>query len=98
MACPSITIWKVWGETIPESTHFLRLNALTDIGIPTYQVRTGQTPTGWVPLHRSDVYACLTISLAYRGNPWAVFLEATSEGSGRIEDETGWQMVYINRP
>jgi LmbE family N-acetylglucosaminyl deacetylase len=89
---------QVREDTIPEITYFLRLKALTDNGILAYQTRTGGTQTGWYPLHRSGVYACATVSLADLGNPWAVFVGATTEGGGRIEDETGWQMVYINRP
>ncbi|MFA5873338.1 MAG: PIG-L family deacetylase [Anaerolineales bacterium] len=89
---------QVREDTILEITYFLRLKALTDSGIVAYQARTGQTQTGWYPLHRSGVYACATVSLADLENPWAVFVGATTEGGGRIEDETGWQMVYINRP
>jgi len=89
---------QVREDTISEITYFLRLKALTDNGIVAYQARTGVTPTGWHPLHRSGVNACVTISLADLGNPWAIFVGATTEGGGRIEDETGWQMVFINRP
>jgi hypothetical protein len=88
---------QVRGEIIPEISFFLRLKALTNDGIVTYQARTGATQTGWYPVHRSGVFACATVSLAGLGNPWAVFVGATTEGGGRIEDETGWQMVYINR-
>jgi len=89
---------QVREDTLPEITYFLRLKALSDNGILAYQARTGETQTGWHPLHRSGVYACTTVSLADLGNPWAVFVGATTVGGGRIEDETGWQMVYINRP
>jgi hypothetical protein len=89
---------QVREDTIPEITYFLRLKALTGNGIVAYQARTGATQTGWYPVHRSGVYACATVSLADLGNPWAVFVGATTEGGGRIEDETGWQMVHINRP
>ena len=84
--------------TIPEITYFLRLKALTDNGIVAFQARTGSTQTGWYPIHRSGIYACAKVSLAALGNPWAVFVGATTEGGGRIEDESAWQMVYINRP
>ena len=84
--------------TIPEITYVLRLKALTANGINVLQARTGQTPDGWVILHRSGVYACLTVSMADLGNPWAVFVGAATVGGGRIEDETGWQMVMINKP
>ena len=84
--------------TIPEIRYILRLKALTDNGVTVYQARTGKAPTGWVSLVRSGDYACAVVSLADLGNPWAVFVGATTEGGGRIEDETGWQMVYINRP
>ncbi len=89
---------QVREETIPEIAYFLRLKALTDNGIVAYQARTGKLSAGWYPLHRSGVYACATVSLADLGNPWAIFVGATTVGGGRIEDETGWQMVYINRP
>ena len=85
-------------STIPEITYILRLKALTDNGIISYRARTGSTQTGWHPIHRSGVYACTTTSLASLGNPWAVFVGATTEGGGRIEDESAWQMVYISRP
>jgi hypothetical protein len=84
--------------TIPEITYFLRLKALTNNGIVTYQARTGNIPAGWYPVHRSGVYACTTESLAALGNPWAVFAGAATEGGGRIEDESAWQMIYINQP
>jgi len=84
--------------TIPEITYFLRLKALTNNGIVTYQARTGNIPAGWYPVHRSGVYACTTASLAALGNPWAVFAGAATEGGGRIEDESAWQMIYINQP
>jgi N-acetyl-1-D-myo-inositol-2-amino-2-deoxy-alpha-D-glucopyranoside deacetylase len=89
---------QVREDTIPEITYFLRLKALTDNVIVAYQARTGNVPTGWYPLHRSGVYACATISLTDLGNPWAVFVGATTVGGGRIEDESAWQMVYINWP
>jgi LmbE family N-acetylglucosaminyl deacetylase len=89
---------KAREDTIPEIAYFLRLKALTDNGIVAYQARTGNVPTGWYPAHRSGAYACATVSLADLGNPWAVFVGATTEGGGRIEDESAWQMVYINRP
>ncbi len=88
---------QVRGDTIPEIVYFLRLKALTDHGIVAYQARTGQAPSGWYQVHRSGVYTCAQVSLADLGDPWAVFVGATTEGGGRIEDETGWQMVYINR-
>jgi LmbE family N-acetylglucosaminyl deacetylase len=89
---------QVREDTIPEITYFLRLKSLTDTGIVPYQARTGEFQTGWHPMHRSDVYSCITVSLTALGNPWAVFIGAATESGGRIEDETGWQMVNINRP
>jgi N-acetyl-1-D-myo-inositol-2-amino-2-deoxy-alpha-D-glucopyranoside deacetylase len=89
---------QVRENTIPEITYFLHLKALTDNSIIVYQARSGAVQSGWYPLHRSGVYACATISLADLGNPWAVFVGATTTGGGRIEDETGWQMVQIKRP
>ncbi len=85
-------------NTIPEITYFLRLKALTDNGIVSYRARTGNTQTGWHQVHGSGVYACATVSLASLGNPWAVFVGATTEGGGRIEDESAWQMIYIPKP
>jgi hypothetical protein len=85
-------------NTIPEITYSLRLKVLTGNGVVAYQARTGQSQTGWAPLQRSGVYACATLSLPDLGNPWAVFVGAATQGAGRIEDETGWQMVTINQP
>ena len=85
-------------DTIPEINYFLRLKALTDNGIVAYQARSGAVQTGWYPVHRSGLYACSTVSLADLGNPCAVFVGAITKVGGRIEDETGWQMVNINRP
>jgi hypothetical protein len=89
---------QVRENTIPEITYFLRLKALTDNGIVIYQARSGGVQTGWYQLDRSGVNACAMVSLANLGNPWAVFMGATTVGGGRIEDETGWQMVHINWP
>ena len=88
---------QVQEDTIPEIVYVLRLKALTDNGVVAFQARTGKTPTGWVPLHRSSVYACAKVSMADLGNPWAVFVGAATVGGGRIEDETGWQMVFVNK-
>jgi LmbE family N-acetylglucosaminyl deacetylase len=85
-------------NTIPEITYILRLKALTDNGIVAYQARTGSTQTGWYTIHRSGVHACITTTLVSLGNPWAVYVGATTEAGGRIEDESAWQMVYISRP
>jgi N-acetyl-1-D-myo-inositol-2-amino-2-deoxy-alpha-D-glucopyranoside deacetylase len=85
-------------NTIPEITYFLRFKTLTDSGIMSFQARTGAPKTGWYPVHRSGVYACTTVSISDLGNPWAVYVGATTEGGGRVEDETAWQMVYINKP
>jgi len=85
-------------ETIPEITYILHMKVLNDNGIVAYQARTGVTHTGWYALHRSGVYSCAKVSLVVLRNSWAVFVGATTEGGGRIEDETAWQMVYINRP
>jgi N-acetyl-1-D-myo-inositol-2-amino-2-deoxy-alpha-D-glucopyranoside deacetylase len=84
-------------NTIPEITYFLRLKALTGNGIVAFQARTGTVPSGWYPVHRSGIYACVSVSLAALGNPWAVYVGATTEGGGRIEDQSAWQMVNINR-
>jgi N-acetyl-1-D-myo-inositol-2-amino-2-deoxy-alpha-D-glucopyranoside deacetylase len=89
---------RVRENTIPEITYLLRLKALNDNGILAYQARTGKIRLGWNQAHRSGVYTCATVSLADLGNPWAVFVGATTVNSGRIEDETAWQMIYINRP
>jgi N-acetyl-1-D-myo-inositol-2-amino-2-deoxy-alpha-D-glucopyranoside deacetylase len=89
---------QVRGDTIPEITYFIRLKALTDHGIKANQARSGEVQPGWYPLHRFDNNACMTVPLADLGNPWAIFAGATTEGAGRIEDETGWQMITINRP
>ena len=89
---------QVREDTIPEVTYVLRLKALTDNGILAFNARTGKPPAGWALLHRSAAYACATVSLADLGNPWAVFVGAATVSGGRIEDETGWQMVHVNRP
>jgi len=89
---------QVQENTLPEITYSLRLKAPTGNGLIAYQACTGQTPTGWVPLHRSGEYACASVPLADLGNPWAIFVGAATESAGRIEDETGWEMVLINPP
>lgn len=89
---------QVRGDTIPEIIYFLRLKALTDSGINTYRARSGEAQSGWHRLLRSGIHACMAVPLADLGNPWAVFVGATTEGGGRIEDETGWQMVFIHKP
>jgi hypothetical protein len=89
---------QVREDTIPEITYFLRLKALTDNGIVAFQARTGNALTGWHPVHRSGVYACSGVSMTDLGNPWAVFVGATTETGGRIEDESAWQMIYLKSP
>ncbi len=89
---------QVRENTIPEIAYFLRIKALTEEGIITYQARSGIPKTGWYQIHRSGPYSCITVSFADLGNPWAVYVGATTEGGGRVEDESGWQMVYINLP
>ena len=88
---------QVRDPTQPEITYILRLKALSDKGIITYQARTGAAPTGWGSMKRSGVYACATVSLVTLGNPWAIYVGATTVSGGRIEDETGWQMVFVTR-
>jgi LmbE family N-acetylglucosaminyl deacetylase len=89
---------KLREKTVPEIIYILRMKILTDNGISTYQAQTGELQAGWHPLDRSDTVACLKVSLADLGNPWAVFLGATTVAGGRIEDETAWQMIHINLP
>jgi hypothetical protein len=89
---------QVRESTIPEITYFLRLKALTGNGIFSFQARTGSTPSGWNPVHRLGTFACAESSLTALGNPWAVYVGATTEGGGRIEDESAWQMVYFKTP
>ena len=90
---------QVQEEAVPEITYFLRIKALTDkgSGILSFQARTGRRPPGWLPVQRSGVYACTTVSLAAMDNPWAVYVGAATEGGGRIMDESAWQMIYVNR-
>lgn len=89
---------QVREATIPEITYLLRLKALTDHGITSYQARSGNFPPGWHPLHRAGSFVCASVPLTDLGNPWAVFVGATTLGAGRIEDQAAWQMVYIPGP
>ncbi len=82
-------------ETTPAVIYILRLKALTASGIGLFQARTSPAPTGWILVHRSGVYACASFSMAELGNPWAIFVGATTDTGGRIMDETAWQMVYL---
>jgi N-acetyl-1-D-myo-inositol-2-amino-2-deoxy-alpha-D-glucopyranoside deacetylase len=82
-------------ETTPAVVYILRLKALTATGVGLFQARTGPAPAGWVLVHRSGAYVCASYSLAELGNPWAIFMGATTETGGRIMDETAWQMVYV---
>jgi N-acetyl-1-D-myo-inositol-2-amino-2-deoxy-alpha-D-glucopyranoside deacetylase len=84
--------------TIPQIIYLLRLKALTENDIRSIQARSGQNQPGWFRVNQSGVYACLTVSLASLGNPWAIFVGASTESGGRIEDETGWQLIYLDRP
>jgi len=86
---------QVQEQTIPEVVYILRIKALADNGIITYQARTGAAPAGWNLAHRSGVYVCAAVSLAALGDPWAVYVGAATDSAGRIMDETGWQMIYI---
>ena len=89
---------QVRENTIPEISYILRLKALTDSGIITFQARTGKGSKGWHPAKHRGVYACTSVSSVNLGNPWAVFVGASTVVGGRIEDEAAWQMVYINKP
>jgi LmbE family N-acetylglucosaminyl deacetylase len=86
---------QVREHTAPEILYILRMKALTSLGNFAVQARSGENQAGWRPLVRSGPCTCLTIRLAELRNPWAVFIGATTEAGGRIEDETAWQMVYI---
>jgi hypothetical protein len=87
---------KVREKTVPEIIYMLRMKILTDNGIVSYQARTGELRSGWQPLDRTDSVACLKVPLSDMGNPWAIFVGATTVAGGRIEDETAWQMIQIN--
>jgi N-acetyl-1-D-myo-inositol-2-amino-2-deoxy-alpha-D-glucopyranoside deacetylase len=89
---------EVREDAIPEITYFLHLKALTGNGILDYRAQTGPLTGGSAVLSRSGKYACASVSLPNLGNPWAIFVGASTQAAGRIEDETGWQMIYINRP
>jgi len=86
------------GTTIPEVIYNLRMKALTDQGLIEYEARTGKLASGWHPAKHSGLFACTVVSLAELGNPWAVFVGASTVTGGRIEDEAAWQMVYLNKP
>ena len=87
----------VQGETQPQVTYILRIKVLDAHDIETYQARTGRGSSGWFPLHRTGAYACASVTLADLGNPWAIYVGATTETGGRVMDETGWQMVYVKK-
>jgi LmbE family N-acetylglucosaminyl deacetylase len=86
-------------ETAAEIAYAIRLKALTANGVVAYSAETGGPQAGWHLAKRSGPYACLSVSLADLGDPWAVYVSAASEGLDRITlDQAAWQMVYVGRP
>jgi LmbE family N-acetylglucosaminyl deacetylase len=85
-------------KTVPEIIYMLRMKIMTDNGVSAFRARTGELQSGWQPLNRTDSVACLKIFLSDLGNPWAIFIGATTVTGGRIEDETAWQMIQITQP
>ena len=85
-------------ETIPELLYTIRIKALNGNIITAYKAETRATSSGWQVAKRYGVYVCALFPLADMGDPWAVFVGANVAGSGRIMDETAWQMVYMNKP
>jgi LmbE family N-acetylglucosaminyl deacetylase len=87
---------QVHEETSLEIIYAIRLKALTDAGVLSYSAETGKPQSGWHLAQRMGMYACISVSLADLGNPWAIYLSANSEGLDRISlDQSAWQMVYI---
>lgn len=84
-------------ETVPEITYTIRLKALTDSGngIISLQATSGRVRAGVLAIQRSGVYACVSVSLAQLGNPWAVYVGANTVSAGRVLDEAGWQMINV---
>lgn len=72
---------------------------MTAKGIVAYSAETGRPQAGWNLAKRSGPYTCISVPLAELGSPWAVYLGASTEGLDRITlDQSGWQMVYVERP
>jgi LmbE family N-acetylglucosaminyl deacetylase len=86
-------------ETVAQIAYAIRLKALFPGGIVFYSAETGEPQAGWHLAKRSGVYACTTTSLSSLGNPWAVYVNASTEGLDRLTlDQSAWQMVTIERP
>ena len=85
--------------TLPEITYLVRLKALTNTGtgIISLQITSRRVHIGALTVHRSGDYACISVSLAQLGNPWAVYVGASTVSGGRVLDETGWQMINLDK-
>jgi LmbE family N-acetylglucosaminyl deacetylase len=86
-------------ETTPGVTYAIRLKALTDKGLQAYSAETGEPQAGWHLAKRTGSYACISVALSELGNPWAVYLNASTEGLDQVTlDQSAWQMVTIGKP
>jgi N-acetyl-1-D-myo-inositol-2-amino-2-deoxy-alpha-D-glucopyranoside deacetylase len=82
-------------DTLPEITYLLRMKVLAGDNILSWQARSGAAPAGWAEVHRSGPYACSSLPAAQLGDPWAVYVGATTVSAGRIEDESAWRMLSV---
>lgn len=85
-------------ENAPELVNLLRFKILNEEGILSLNARTGKVETGWLPAVRKGLYTCATIPASELIGAWAVYLGATTQGLGRVLDESAWQMVRIAQP
>jgi LmbE family N-acetylglucosaminyl deacetylase len=98
---PAGDLWmcaQLYDEGVRQMSYSLRLKALTDTDIISYEAHTNPK-RGQVTATRSGVYFCARTSLADLGNPWAVTLAATVESPNSIMpfDQSAWQVVYVGR-
>ncbi|MGE5463333.1 MAG: PIG-L deacetylase family protein [Syntrophothermus sp.] len=96
---PAGELWvcaQLHGKAGKEFRYSLRIKALTESGIVSFEART-RASAGQATVTRAGNYFCTQTTRTELGNPWAIFLEATVESPDPLLplDQTAWQVVYI---
>jgi hypothetical protein len=83
--------------TSGDITYILHVKALTGGGVLDYGAQSTNPPAGWHKAVRAGLFVCDRVSLASLSHPYAIYVEATTEGPDRITiDQSAWQIVLIS--
>ena len=82
-----------------EDVHYiLHLKALTAAGVVDYGAQRENTRADWHAAVLSGKYICDQVKLAGLGDPYAIFLGASTTGPGNLVlDQVAWQMAILDR-